>query len=193
MKSLFVTIFLSSGLLCLAQFMPTNTRIQTPYGPTTVKTYQYVPNMYGMAYNMSYIKTKFQFEVILQNNDTLNIKSRIEQDSIQYLSYKKDGKKIEIKPEETKQITSSSFSEFMHGIPSDSCWLFLTKEGKVDIYSDRPVSGTACAVAFQIGHDEIKSLTKYNLSHALPPETDQKVIKHIDRNKLIKAIYRYNQ
>src|SRR5690606_36419261 len=76
----------------LAQsFTPVITHIRTPYG-NVPHTY-YVPSVYRY-YNLGGISQKYEFTVVLTNEEELTFKAAIKlNDSIHSLTYKKRGEK----------------------------------------------------------------------------------------------------
>lgn len=183
-------------LLCVtfsatAQFHSVPTRINTPYGPRTITTYQYSPTMqYNGNRNPS---QKYTFTVVLLNDSTITDKGRIKiTDSIHSITFKEKGNKTTFKPFETKELYRFvSKGVKLSGIPADTCWLFKTEEGRVNFYSCVAELGTDLVTAIQIGDDSpITTLDKQKVMDIVSQYP--RLLKLAKKNKLVKALRKYN-
>ena len=175
----------------LAQpFTPITTQIRTPYG-NVPHTY-YVPSVYRY-YNLGGISQKYEFTVVLTNEEELTFKAAIKlSDSIHSLTYKKRGAKRVITPQETREVFRlTSDGKKITGIPTDSCWLFKVVEGRINGYSYLASESAEYLSAFQVGDGEILSLTKENLLPIV--KDDPKRVKWVEKGRLGKAIVHYNK
>ncbi|POY38361.1 hypothetical protein C3K47_02895 [Solitalea longa] len=87
----------------------------------------------------------YSFKVILKDSSELKCKSKIYfSDSVTYILYKseKTGDSIKITPKETQNILMDDvfLSKNIEGISTDSCWLFKTIKGKINVYSFYPMA-----------------------------------------------------
>src|SRR5690606_23534118 len=111
-------------------FTPVTTQIKTPFG-NVPHTY-YAPTGMGYYYTRGNISYKYEFTVVLKNDEKLTFKSKISlNDSIHSLTYKNEGQKRKIHPQETTEVFRyTTDKKKIAGIPTDSCWLFKVVEGK---------------------------------------------------------------
>ena len=175
----------------LAQsFTPVTTQIRTPYG-NVPHTY-YVPSVYRY-YNLGGISQKYEFTVVLTNEEELTFKAAIKlNDSIHSLTYKKRGEKRVITPQETREVFRlTRDGKKITGIPTDSCWLFKVVEGRINGYSYLASESAEYLSAFQVGDGEILPLTKENLLPIV--KDDPKRVKWVEKGRLGKAIVHYNK
>src|SRR5690606_32112189 len=78
--------------------IPVTTQIKTPYG-NVPHTY-YVPTGMGYYYTRGNVSYKYEFTVVLKNDETLTFKSKIYlNDSIHSLTFKNDGQERRIQPQ----------------------------------------------------------------------------------------------
>ena len=190
--SLFVNIFCCWSTKSHAQsFTPIRTQINTPYG-NIPHTY-YAPTGMGHYYNRGSISYKYEFTVVLKNDEKLTFKSKINlNDSIHSLTYKNDGQKRKILPQETSEVFRfTTDGERITGIPIDSCWLFRVVEGRINGYSFLATEGAEYLTAFQVGDGEILPLTKENLMPVVMD--DPKRVKWVEKGKLRKALVDFNR
>ena len=175
----------------LAQsFTPVTTQIRTPYG--NVPHTSYVPSVYRY-YNLGGISQKYEFTVVLTNEEELTFKAAIKlNDSIHSLTYKKRGEKRVITPQETREVFRlTRDGKKITGIPTDSCWLFKVVEGRINGYSYLASESAEYLSAFQVGDGEILPLTKENLLPIV--KDDPKRVKWVEKGRLGKAIVHYNK
>jgi hypothetical protein len=190
--SAFVLVLVGFAHDIFAQgFIPVTQQINTPYG-NVPHTY-YVPTGMGYYYNRGNISYKYEFTVILKNDDKLTFKSKIGlSDSIHSLTYKEAGEKRKILPLDTKEVFRFTTSgKRITGIPTDSCWLFKVVEGKINGYSFLATEGAEHLSAFQVGDGEILPLTKDNLMPIVLD--DPRRVKWVERGKLGKVIADFNR
>jgi hypothetical protein len=200
----FLTVVFSLALsvqICFAQVMIAVPRtIHTPYGNATLTSYQM-----GMPfnYNLSNKKGKarpnsmtYEFRVVLKNDSSFSSKAKINVKDIKHHTIVIKGKKEEIafSPSETKSVSRVTMEGVkIPGVPTDSCWLFKTYTGKINVYSFLAELGTAYAIAIQDGADGvIKPLTKENLLEMVEYD-NPKVHELIEKGDLIDAIRLYNK
>jgi len=171
-------------------FTPVTTQIRTPYG-NVPHTY-YVPSVYRY-YNLGGISQKYEFTVVLTNEEELTFKAAIKlNDSIHSLTYKKRGAKRVITPQETREVFRlTRDGKKITGIPTDSCWLFKVVEGRINGYSYLASESAEYLSAFQVGDGEILPLTKENLLPIV--KDDPKRVKWVEKGGLGKAIVHYNK
>jgi hypothetical protein len=184
-------LWLASSTFVLAQFqVPVSTRMNTPYGPVTTTTYHNMPMFYGGGVTSN----KYAFTIILKNDSVIVTKTKIELGKVHSVKVKRKGEKIEIKPEDTKELARLTYSgAVLKGIPADSCWLFRCGKGKINTYSSLAEEGTGYTVAIQDGENgPIVPLNKKNLENMIPVGSDEKIMKLIEKGKLVKAIDAYN-
>ncbi|MEP4533469.1 MAG: hypothetical protein ABJ004_10300 [Cyclobacteriaceae bacterium] len=178
-----------------AQFTPVKTKINTPYGVTTIKTYQYTPNMYGNYlgnYNYTYFTYRFDMNVTLKNDSSFKVQSRIHVDSVYYIIAKNKRVKTNIYPKETKMVSAFYNGKMIVGLPNDSTWTFRTETGAINLYSDRPVSGYECAILMQIDSGQITPITAKRVQNAIPSDAPKRILKLIESGQLALALHKYN-
>ncbi|MEO9476471.1 MAG: hypothetical protein ABJG41_13095 [Cyclobacteriaceae bacterium] len=186
-------VFMSTKLA--AQFTPVKTRINTPYGPTTIKTYQYMPYMhgnYGTNNRTSYFTYMFDFNVTLTNDSTFQVRSRIHVDSIYYISVKHKRVETKICPSDTKLISVLTNRNPLAGIPNDSTWTFRVETGAINLFSDIPVSGYESAILMQTDSGPITPITAKRVQKAIPSDAPKRILKLIDSGQLALAVHKYN-
>jgi len=164
--------------------------VPTPYGNVTMTQHIYMPTHY---YN-SNSNPKFKFVVVLKNDSVIELKSRmLSEDITMYVLYNENKSKRKIFPDETKVIFSNSISGRIKGLPADSCWLFKVKKGAINCYSSVPMIDINSTIAIQEGDTgKIVALTKENLQ-GITGNDDEKIVRWLDKNKLIKVIEYYNE
>lgn len=87
--------------------------------------------------------------IVLEDEGRINI-----YDSVHSIIFKEKGIKQTYKLSETKElfrITPDGMK--MSGIPNDTCWLFKTEVGKVNLFSCIAEPNTDLITAMQIGND----------------------------------------
>lgn len=193
-KMLFFSVLVLASHICaFAQYVPMNTRINTPYGPATIKTYQYVPNNQNYNYNYGTLNLRQNFSITLKNDSIIDAKAKIVYDQINWVKGRNNGVKFAVKPSETKEINVINLAgRPMKGIPTDSCWLFLTTPGKINLYSQKPVENDLAPSALQLEDGEIMVLNKANLLAMVSGNSNPKIDKLIDKGRLQEAIYEFN-
>jgi len=176
-----------------AQFAPSSMRISTPYGPRTIPTYQHSPMMLyrGGAGNPS---IKYKFTVVLINDSIVKDKGRINiYDSVHSITFKDHGEKKTYKPSDTRELFRLTPEGMkLSGIPSDTCWLFKTETGKINLYSCIAEPGTDMVTAMQTGEDAgIESLDKEKVMELV--KQYPRLLKMAEKGKLVKALRGYNK
>lgn len=179
-------------------YVPTTTRINTPYGPHNITTYHYqhMPWMYanGTSGPMSNV---YEFTVMLKNDSIFQVKGKINwQDSVDYLNVKRRGEDLKIKVTDTKKIWryGNNTGRQITGVATDSCWLFQSVKGAINCYAfvSEP-GGIDYTIAIQEGDDgDIVALNKDNLL-AITGSDDPAIMKLVNKKKLPAAIKTYNQ
>lgn len=190
---IFIAFFLGSIADIKAQFAPSSMRINTPYGPRTIQTYQHSPMMYyrGGSGNPS---IKYEFTVVLTNDSIVKDKGRINiHDSVHSITFKEKGTKQTYKPSETKElfrITPDGMK--MSGMPNDTCWLFRTEVGRVDLFSCIAEPKTDMITAMQVGSDTpVEKLDKQRVIDLV--KKYPRLLKFAEKGKLVKALRGYNK
>jgi hypothetical protein len=194
MKLFFTFLMLTGMNVCLAQGMmiPQTTTFKTPYGNANTTTYRYVPMHYG---NRS-ASMKYQFEIVLYADSTLNTRAKIDfSDNHHRMKVKTDKGKKNLFPSDTKEIYRiTPEGKRVKGISADSCWLFKTVEDKINAYAFLPEGEYTYVIAIQDGdNNPIVPLTRKNLEAIVGNPADPQVLKLIESNKLIKAVQLYNK
>jgi hypothetical protein len=180
--------------ICLAQGMmvPHTSTIRTPYGNVKTTSYSYMPMNYGSKTS----SMKYQFEIVLYADSTLNTRAKIDfSDDHHSMKVKTENGKEILFPSGTKEIYRiTSEGKRIKGVAADSCWLFKTVEGKINAYAFLPEGQYTYVTAIQDGDSSpIVPLTRKNLEAIIGNLADPKVIKLIETNKLIKAVQLYNK
>lgn len=193
MRALTTGLLLIAFLNGYAQF--NTTTIRTPYGNTKVMTY--TPqrlNYYGQGAITE--TSKYEFTVVLQGDTTIVAKAKIDLSTTpDTMRIKVNGKKRDIVPSETKEVFRVMPDGYkLSGIPTDSCWLFnVIDRKKINAYSDNPVRGYMYVIAIQSGDDGvILPLTIDNLKKLIGETDDPKLLKMIEKKKVLSALARFN-
>jgi len=111
--------------------------MSTPRGNVPITTYVIMPNG-TIFYNNEKIFPKLDYVIKFQNDSSSKKFTYIEvNDSIYRIQEKIKGEKKIILPWDKKSLTyTSSVTKIDYkGMPTDSCWLFKTKKGKINTYS----------------------------------------------------------
>lgn len=196
MKFLFVFLLLFSAGLAFGQGMmiPQTTTINTPYGNVKSTSYSYSHMNYG---NGSSSKSmKYNFEIVLPADSTLKTKAKIDfSEKTHSMQVKTNQGKKTLSPSDTKEIYRiTADGKIVKGISADSCWLFRTVESKINVYSFLPQDHYTYAIAIQDGENgPIIPITRKNLEAIVGNTADPRVLKLIERKKLVPAIQLYNQ
>lgn len=174
--------------------------IHTPYGDATLTSYQM-----GMPFNYNLSKKNgksrpnsmtYEFRVVLKNDSSFLSKVKINVKDIKHHTIVIKGKKekVAFSPSDTKSVSRVTMEGVkIPGIPADSCWLFKTYSGKINVYSFLAELGTDYAIAIQDGADGvIRPLTKENLLEMVEYD-NPKVHELIEEGNLISAIKLYNK
>jgi len=189
-KILFVSLVVFSHVAS-AQFVSVPYTMSTPGGNVPMYHHVYLPT----HYNNGNSNPKFDFEVTLKNDSVVKFKSRIlSENKKMYVLLKENKSKRKISPDDTKAIVSSS-SDLgrIKGLPADSCWLFKMNKGAINCYSSVPMIDIYGTIAIQEGEKgTIIELTKENLQ-GITGNDDDKIVKWLKKNKLIKVIEYYNE
>jgi hypothetical protein len=191
-----LSIFMVWSYFSYAQFgMPMTNTIRTPHGPVKITTYQpmastHMPMYYG---NAGVTSVRYKFTIVLKNDSTITAYTKINTtDKTHTVKVKAKKESKIILPADTKEIyrINASGKKFS-GMPTDSCWLFLSAKGKINTYSYLAEYGTLYAIAIQEGEDgPIQPLTKDNLMAMVGD--DPRIKKMIEIGKYGKAIETYN-
>jgi hypothetical protein len=193
--TILLSIF-SITLFAQGFYMPATTKINTPYGPHNITTYQYVrtPWVYSGGGPVS---SKYEFTVTLKNDSSFIVRSKIHfKDDVDYLRIKKGGQVTKITASDTKQISRkrSDNGKQLVGIATDSCWLFQVETGAINCYSFlAEADAIAFTTAIQYGDDgEIVSLTKGNLLK-ITGVYDKDIMKQVKKENLPEAVRIFNK
>lgn len=198
---LLITIFLCIlfGSTVKAQFSPPMT-IQTPFGSGTIPGHGMMNFHYHFYGKKIPANGKYDYTIVLLNDSTISTKTILNIDfaknhtSISWEEGKgKERKTHSVSPRETKEIYRMVLGEYkLTGIPLDSTWAFLVDKGKIRTYSVTSDFREPTIAYFQYGiKGAILPLTKDNLRPLI--EEDPEVVKLVDKNKLVRAIKRYNE
>lgn len=177
---------------CLAQYsVPIQHTISTPYGNVNQTSRIMVGGQtYGTLGNIS---KKYNFSVVMQNDSSFSVKTRIEITGKKHILRVKGNKQVvEITPALTKEIsrTPKDGSAKMVGIPSDSCWLFPGVQGKISGYSFLAEANSPYLVAIRKYDGPIVKLTEDALRDML--EGNEKALKYVEKKNFKKAIDTFN-
>lgn len=66
-------------------------------------------------------------------------------------------------------------------------------KGKINLFTRQPSGFPEYSAAFQMDGGPILPLKKETLLAALPADVNEKVLKHIARNRLVDAVLLYNE
>lgn len=191
--SIFIFALLTSTQT-FAQFLPPTT-IRTPYGSTTVGSY--TPRFY--SFNNTY-SSKFTFFIVLKNDSTLMVNSKIKfrsSNKPSEISWKENGKKYTVTPDQTKEIYRIDVKRNkIRGIPQDSCWLFLIDTAKIDkkikLYSMTSDISSPTISHFKL--DKMNTILPLQKSTLEPyAQENEKAKKLVSKNQLLKAIEELNK
>jgi len=177
---------------CLAQAMyaPVQHTISTPYGNVSHTSQQFVGYM---NYGTAEISKKYKFTVVLKNDSSFVVKSKIDiSEKKHFLTAKLNKKKVRITPGETKEISrlSGYGDKRMIGVPVDSCWMFLSIIGKISAYSFVAEPDSEYLIAVKKHDGLIVKLTEESLREML--EGNEEALKHLNKKQLKRAIDAYN-
>jgi hypothetical protein len=200
MKQILALIFVAVSTSLFAQgFVPRTYSTSTPYGMVPHIYYVPSPRYY---YGNPDVSKKHNFIITLANDSVIHTNTKINIESggktSVTIKHKKKEKEIKYHPIDTKSIQCSFYNAagkeiILNGIPTDTCWLFKTLEGKINAFSFLAEPGLAFVIAIQQGNDgPILPLNKENLK-AMIGEDNEKLNKLIKKNKLIKAVEYYDQ
>ncbi len=188
-------IILMLGLMpvCLAQYsVPVQHTISTPYGNVSQTTNMPVGAMtYGTVGSIS---KKYKFTVLLKNDCLFVVKTRIEISGKRHVIQARINKRrIEIVPDQTKEIYRilDDRNTRLVGIPSDSCWLFLSIQGKISAYSYLAERNSEYIIAAQKYSGPIVKITEESLREMV--EDNEKAVRQVEKKRFKKAIEIYNQ
>ena len=139
---------------------------------------------------------KYNFTVVISDDSTITSRAKIDITDKQHaipMKVKK-GVKRSIFPKETKELYRILPSgKKLSGIPADSCWLFKSVTGKINVYSSLAELGYTYITAIQNGDDgPIVPLTKKNLEAIIGTPENPRVLKLLEKNKLSQAIELFN-
>jgi len=200
--SSYVLSMLCFGLVMLgnlsqvfAQFSPPSS-MRTPGGNVTFPG-SYTPRAYN--FNNAY-SSKFTFFIVLKNDSTIVANTKIKfrsNDKPSELSWKENGKKYSVTPNETKEIYRIDVKRNkIRGIPQDSCWLFLIDtakiEKKIKLYSMTSDISSPTISHFKL--DKMDAILPLQRSKLEPyVEGNEKAKKLLSKNQLLKAIEEFNR
>lgn len=176
-----------------AQFVSVPTKINTPYGTSTIQTQMYMPMKYHQG--SSIINLKHTYTIVLLNDSTIEAKTKIDINStVNSLSWGNGDNKTIIRPSDTKEIYRIGRNgKKITGIPMDSCcWAFLVDTGKIRTYSiTSEIDAPMITYIQKGGSGEIVFLTAENM---WPMVADhEKALALVKKDKLLKAIKEYNK
>ncbi len=191
-------LLLTSAYTCFSQGMVSiQHTMHTPHGNVPYDNYLVIPdNNFNMRGKSRPNSMTYDFRVVLKNDSTFSSKAKINVKDIKHHTILIKGKKekITFSPSETKSVTRITMEGVkIPGVPTDSCWLFRTYTGKINVYSFLAELGTEYAIAIQDGVDgPIRALTKENLLEIVEYD-NPKVHELIEEGSFIEAIKLYNK
>lgn len=174
-----------------AQYIPVTSTIKTPYRNVNTTSYRYVPMYYGSGP----ASIKYTFTIELNSDSTPTSKTRIDVSEKQHsLQVKTDTGKKTVIPSDTKQIYRlTSEGKMLTGQPADSCWLLKAVAGKINAYSHLAEEGYSYIIAIQDGdRSPILPMTRKNLEPMIGTTDEPRIMKLIEKGKLVKALEMYN-
>lgn len=174
-----------------AQYIPVTSTIKTPYGNVNTTSYRYVPMHYGSGP----ASDKYTFTIELNSDSSLTSKTRIDVSEKQHsLQVKTETGKKTVFPSDTKQIYRlTTEGKMLTGQPADSCWLFKAVTGRINEYSHLAEEGYSYIIAIQDGdRAPILPLTRKNLEAMIATPDEPRIMKLIEKGKLVKALEMYN-
>jgi hypothetical protein len=149
--------------------------------------------------------SKYDFIVTLKNDSEITVKSKIYSDSSDNRDYvlyvnkelpKSDSNRVrKIYCNETASITrfDTRTGDPIHGIATDSCWLFRVITGKIRAYSSlsevQNISSEYLA-GFQFGNEDIKPFDPDKLESII--KDNEKAYNAFKRGDYVQAIKKYN-
>jgi len=164
--------------------------IKTPWGNRTIWT----PNATGFHtyHNQGFVNRKHNFTIVLLNDSSFQVRAKINiEDSINSIKWGKGEEQHIVVPSQTKEIYRTSIYGKLRGIPRDSCWLFLVKEGKVSTYSISSEMDNPLINYIQKGESgEILPLLPINVENMV--NDNKKALALAKKGKLLRAIEMYN-
>lgn len=142
-------------------------------------------------YRLNNLKNgKYNFTVIMKDNSTRQVHSKIYADSLRNRGYVVDAEtQQKIYANQTKRINR----EGVIGIATDSCWLFKVVSGQLNAYSQLSETtgiNSFYITAIQVGDGEIQSFTPELLESII--NADPKAKKAFLKKDYYKAIEKYN-
>lgn len=174
--------------------IPVSETIKTPYGNVTHTTYQTVGMIGGPYGSTGPVSRKYEFTVVLQNDSSFTVKTKIDIKAEKHLLVvKKKKEKWEITPDQTREISRLTYpaNTRLVGIPSDSCWLFQSIQGRISAYSYLAELNSEYLVAVRKYNGPIVKLTPDALKEML--EDHEKALKHWGKKQYKQAIEAYNR
>lgn len=195
-------IIISSLLTCLnanAQFMPVPSTMSTPYGNIHTTNYVYTPmfHRYGGT-----ARTEGSFNVTFLDSTQKIVKGIICIDSPScYLKWtdksvdKKDSGRIKkIYPSQTISLGIAGTYGSIVGKNADSCWLFKSVKGRINVYTALPwdpdVLTDAMILYIQKEDGPLLQMNETNLGELL--KDNEKAYGFFKKKKYLKAINKYN-
>jgi hypothetical protein len=158
-------------------------------------------NLNSMRWNYKdnmFTNNKLTFDLVLNNAETKQFKSKIYIDTIQrktYLvavdkSFNKDDPKREQKiyPADIKSISIARGDyegTFEPKLTTDSCWMFRVIDGDIKVYSN-----ALAIVAIQKNDGPMQPFSLTNLQVMV--QDDPKAVKFFEKKNYLKAITKYN-
>lgn len=140
------------------------------------------------------VSKKYNYFIVLKEDSSFSLKTRVDVSFIpNFISYMNGDRAVMIKPENTKSISRiTREGKQLLGIPADSCWLFKTVSGKINIYSFLPEEGFSFAIAIQKGEDSLIIPFTTGAVKDMVAD-DPKAFKMAMNKKYVQAIEQYNK
>jgi len=194
LKFLPVFFFLFASMAKGQIMVPQTTTMSTPYGNVTTTQYMHMPMYYGQR---GAVSSKYNFTLVLKGDSTVQANNaRIDiKEKTHHFKVKSGKQKFAIKPSDTKEVFRlTSGGKKLSGIPADSCWLFKAVTGTINGYSYLAETGYSYIIAIQDGEEApIIPLTKKNLETMIGTLGNEKVMKHLEKKRLISALEEFNR
>ena len=203
-KSLFLIFVLLRVSLIQAQvpaaYQPAYNQIMKQQSYNSFQNYMMYTNYYG---NEKLSDTKFFFKIMMRDSIVKEVNSFIFFDTTRKQTYIKHVNKSIAKSDinRNEKIYCSDVIEVMAGVGSaakllqgtitDSCWLFKTLTGHINVYSSYPEDNMNYSVtAIQLGMGNIEPFDPEKLK--LMITGNEKAIKQLNKKNYFRAIEKFN-
>jgi len=173
-----------------AQYMPIRSTMSTPRGNIPTMNYVRMPNYYNP--NAKVKSSDIDYKITFKNDSSVRVLSMIEtKNKIHCIRYKRNGEKKVIYPSDTKNVSCTGLDGVRYsGIPTDTCWLFLSRVGKITLYNYLPGKDYKSTAALQADSGPIVRFCKENVKSMV--QQDPEAMKFVEKDQLFKAIQKFN-